>query len=210
MSDPASETVATASATLSPHPPATTENPPKHQLETQWSFWLRSTQHDKGQSSWNDQQIRGHTFGTVEDFWCLVNSVKDPFEHGAGNSEYSVFRENLKPDYETDNYRNGGRIVLQLPQFGSKGAASKNYDIWVHLLLAVIGENFDDVGGKHIAGLRLVTKKNGGKVEIWTLKREMHEVDKLVQGVKEMSKPFFDSNFTVKFQAFKGTLQMEV
>lgn len=194
-----------------PSPSTTSENPPKHPLETQWSFWLRSNQHDKGgQSSWNDQQIRGHTFGTVEDFWCLVNSVKDPFEHGSGTSEYSVFRESLKPDYETEQFRNGGRIVLQLPSAQSKSGASKNYDIWVHLLLGVIGENFDDVGGKYIAGLRLVTKKNGGKVEIWTLKKEIHEIDKLVQGVKEMSKPFFDGNFTVRFQAFKGPLSLEV
>eukprot|EP01056_Protomagalhaensia_sp_Gyna25_P000183 Protomagalhaensia_sp_Gyna_25__182@NODE_1089_length_2203_cov_148_218115_g864_i0_p1_GENE_NODE_1089_length_2203_cov_148_218115_g864_i0NODE_1089_length_2203_cov_148_218115_g864_i0_p1_ORF_typecomplete_len205_score30_20IF4E/PF01652_18/7_1e29_NODE_1089_length_2203_cov_148_218115_g864_i010401654 len=185
------------------------ENPPKHPLETHWSFWLRSNQHhDKVQSSWNDQQIRGHTFGTVEDFWCLVNGVRDPFEHGS--SEYSVFRENLKPDYETDAFRNGGRIVLQLPLQQGKGNSSRNYDIWVHLLLAVIGENFDDVGGKYIAGLRLVTKKNSNKVEIWTVKREVEEVGKLASSVREMAEPFFEnSNLSVKFSAFKGPIAFD-
>lgn len=53
------------------------------------------------------------TFNTVEDFWSLFTHIKQPSEVNVG-SDYSLFKENIRPMWEDKGNKNGGRWMLTL------------------------------------------------------------------------------------------------
>lgn len=88
-------------------------------------------------------------------------------------------------------------MIIQLNS-GSldKSNASRNssFDVWIHLLLSLIGENFDDLGGEHIGGLRLVTKPRGGtKFEVWTTVSDPCLMEALSQAILHVIAPLVDA-----------------
>lgn len=136
----------------------------KHPLNSEWTFWLRNTA-GNSRSDWSQQQKEGFTFKTVEDFWCFMNNISSPFEGNQQNVDYSIFRSGIKPDYDTPALQPGGRIIFKLFG-GNKG--NKLFDTWIHVVLSLIGETFDEQGSGACAGLRLVIKRGSIKFEVWT------------------------------------------
>lgn len=63
--------------------------------------------------SWEDNQNLVSTFNTVEDFWSLFTHIKQPSEVKVG-SDYSLFKEDIKPMWEDKANKNGGRWMITL------------------------------------------------------------------------------------------------
>lgn len=68
----------------------------------------------------------------------MINNVANPFDpaNNSGNVDYSIFRKGIRPDYEDQYLKHGGRIILKLP---SNNPPHKLFEVWVHLILALIG-----------------------------------------------------------------------
>lgn len=79
------------------------------------------------------------TFDTVEDFWSLYNHIKLPTEIRNGN-DYSLFKNNIRPMWEDEQNKNGGRWVINLPKNFRHNELDK---LWLEVILCLIGEAFD-------------------------------------------------------------------
>lgn len=85
----------------------------KHLLEHRWCLFMLQDGERRTQESWNDSQVEVHRFNTVEDFWCMVNHIHPPSNIGV--SDYSLFKEGIKPAWEDPAVSQGGRWVAKLP-----------------------------------------------------------------------------------------------
>lgn len=86
----------------------------KHPLQHEWTLWYYEPDKTK---KWEENLNLVSTFSTVEDFWSLFTHIKQPTEVKVG-SDYSLFKDNIRPMWEDDRNRNGGvwRITLQQRQ----------------------------------------------------------------------------------------------
>merc|ERR1719367_1860329 len=78
-----------------------------HPLKTSWTLWYfkRMT------NNWEQDQREIASFQSVEDFWAVINHIKEPSLLVNG-CDYSVFRTGIKPMWEDPANRNGGRWVV--------------------------------------------------------------------------------------------------
>jgi len=89
---------------------ATLKAPIKHPLSFTWTLWYFGNENC---SSWEDNLCQVSSFSTVEDFWALYHHVAPISELKSGTS-YFLFKEGIKPMWEDDANRDGGRWVFQL------------------------------------------------------------------------------------------------
>lgn len=108
----------------------------KHPLQNSWTLWYYDNEKDK---SWELCQHKITTFDTVEDFWRLYNNIKLPTEIKSGN-DYSLFKNNIRPMWEDEQNKNGGRWLINLP----KSFRQTDLDqLWLDVILCLIGEAFE-------------------------------------------------------------------
>lgn len=108
----------------------------KHPLQNQWTLWYYDCEKNK---SWETCQHQITSFDTVEDFWSLYNHIKPASEIKPGN-DYSIFKNRIRPMWEDDTNKNGGRWVITLTKY------FRNSDVdslWLDVVLCLIGEGFD-------------------------------------------------------------------
>lgn len=82
----------------------------KHPLQHSWTLWYYEPDRNK---SWEDNQNQVSTFNSVEDFWSLFTHIKQPSEVKIG-SDYSLFKESIRPMWEDKANKNGGRWMITL------------------------------------------------------------------------------------------------
>lgn len=80
----------------------------KHPLQEQWTLWYLENDRTK---SWEDMQNKVTSFDTVEGFWSIYNHIVTPSTLGEGN-DYSLFKKNIRPMWEDESNKNGGRWIL--------------------------------------------------------------------------------------------------
>ncbi|XP_027630401.1 eukaryotic translation initiation factor 4E type 2-like isoform X2 [Tupaia chinensis] len=95
---------------------------------------------DKSQGSSKRKAII--TFASVEQFWRFYSHMVCPGDL-TGHSDFHLFKEGIKPMWEDDANKNGGKWIIQL----WKGLASP---CWENLILAMLGEQF--MVGEEICG----------------------------------------------------------
>lgn len=108
----------------------------KHPLQNSWTLWYYDQEKGK---TWEQCQHQITTFDTVEDFWSLYNHIKQPTEIKSGN-DYSLFKNNIRPMWEDEQNKNGGRWVISLQKFYRHNDLDK---LWLEVILCLIGEAFD-------------------------------------------------------------------
>lgn len=108
----------------------------KHPLQNSWTLWYYDNEKGK---TWEACQHQIATFDTVEDFWSLYNHIKRPTEIKSGN-DYSLFKNNIRPMWEDDQNKNGGRWVINLQKSFRNNDLD---DLWLDVILCLIGEAFD-------------------------------------------------------------------
>jgi len=96
-------------------------------------------------------------FSTVEGFWQYYNHLVRPNDLSV-TSDYHLFRYPIKPLWEDEANRQGGKWIVRL----RKGLASK---YWEDLLLAIIGEQFDT--NDEICGIVISIRFQEDILSIW-------------------------------------------
>jgi len=138
--------------------PAPPLHPATHPLEHSWTFWFDNPQGKSKQAAWGSSIRPIHTFSTVEDFWGLYNNIPHPSKLAAG-ADFHCFKNKIEPKWEDPICANGGKWTISC----GKG---KSDTLWLHTLLAMIGEQFDY--GDEICGAVVCVRGKLERIAIWT------------------------------------------
>jgi len=134
----------------------------KHPLQNKWTMWYNAPPTKKVNSTSWKQDVKHNKitdFDTVEDFWCLFNNLSKPSEL-ADKSNYLLMKEGIVPEWESAKDGGCWRVVPQ------KENMQEMNKLWLWMVLAVIGESFDD--GNDIMGAVIFVRARGTKLELWT------------------------------------------
>eukprot|EP00245_Coleochaete_scutata_P001074 TRINITY_DN1130_c0_g1_i1.p1 TRINITY_DN1130_c0_g1~~TRINITY_DN1130_c0_g1_i1.p1 ORF type:complete len:220 (+),score=46.70 TRINITY_DN1130_c0_g1_i1:143-802(+) len=143
-----------------PGPSSSAETVSKHPLEHHWTLWFDNPAAKKG-GQWGSSLRPVYTFGTVEDFWCLYNNVVQPSRLVAG-ADFHCFKKGIEPMWEDPKCASGGKWTAVLPR-GNKQALDTS---WLHTLLAMIGEQFEE--GDDICGAVVQIRNKQDRIALWT------------------------------------------
>lgn len=132
----------------------------KHQLEHSWALWVRrrsAPQADHGQ--------RMFGFSAAEDFWCMHNHAFPPSK--LVDIDTSLFHSGIEPVRDDPHFGTGGRWVFRV----DKSQAHHLDDLWLSLIMAVVGEHFVDFGGADIVvGAVVSTRHRTTRLALWLSK----------------------------------------
>ncbi|MCP9264717.1 Eukaryotic translation initiation factor 4E-3 [Dirofilaria immitis] len=132
----------------------------RHPLQCRWALWYLKADRNK---DWEDCLKQVAVFDTVEDFWALYNHIQTASGLNWG-SDYYLFKEGIKPMWEDENNVKGGRWLVVV----DKQKRTQLLDhYWLELLMAIIGEQFEE-HGEHICGAVVNVRQKGDKVSLWT------------------------------------------
>nr|XP_033815360.1 eukaryotic translation initiation factor 4E type 2 isoform X4 [Geotrypetes seraphini] len=93
----------------------------------------------------------------VEQFWRFYSHMVRPGDL-TGHSDFHLFKEGIKPMWEDDANKNGGKWIIRL----RKGLASR---CWENLILAMLGEQF--MVGEEICGAVVSVRFQEDIISIW-------------------------------------------
>ncbi|XP_041956881.1 eukaryotic translation initiation factor 4E type 2 isoform X1 [Alosa sapidissima] len=116
----------------------------EHPLQYNYTFWYsRRTPGRPASSQSYEQNIKQiGSFASVEQFWRFYSHMIRPGDL-TGHSDFHLFKEGIKPMWEDDANKSGGKWIIRL----RKGLASR---CWENLILAMLGEQF--MVGEEICG----------------------------------------------------------
>lgn len=158
----------------------------EHLLETKWVLWFRPPASHSNSApqakAWEHSQKPKFLAETVEEFWKGFQSLPRISPGHPVNCDYSLFRDGVKPMWEDEFNKNGGRWTYNIEK---RGQAATNMpfsswieQVWLDVMLCLIGEGFDPYGSKVAGGVcgirafkggpRPPNENMGAKVHIWT------------------------------------------
>jgi len=168
----------------------------KHQLQHTWSLW--ALQRDPStKDDWHGSQMNVCEFGYVEDFWRVFNNIRRPSRLGI--VDFSCFKKDIHPAWEDETCRQGGRWIAKL----EKAKPEDLDELWLNLVLTIIGENFEDVGGRCICGAVVSSRIRGSsKVALWLSEREIEKVMPLGHAFRAVLKDSMGFSGDLAFEDF--------
>jgi len=170
----------------------------KHPLQNSWTLWF--FKNDKNRN-WEDNQRSIITFNTVEDFWALYNHIELASKLNAG-CDYSLFKEGVKPMWEDERNRRGGRWVINL----NKSQRATSLDkIWLEVMLCLIGEAFDD-HSKYVNGAVVSVRGKGDKMGMWLGDSTVGE-SIITVGKKVKERLNIENQVTLGFEVHQDTMK---
>ncbi|KAI5364978.1 Putative translation Initiation factor eIF- 4e [Septoria linicola] len=96
---------------------------------------------------------------TVEIFWQVYAHLKRPSQLPQV-SDYHFFREGIRPVWEDDENKEGGKFTMRL----KKGVADR---YWESLLMAMVGDQFAEASDE-VCGAVVSTRQGEDVISIWT------------------------------------------
>lgn len=132
-----------------------------HPLQHSWCLWVLTHRLGSQRGKWSDSQQKVHEFGTVEEFWQMQHNIHAPSR--LENADYSIFKKNVAPAWEDPACRNGGRWIVKL----EKVRAQSLDDLWLSLVLNMLGESFPEQGGDEVCGGVVSVRSRASKVALW-------------------------------------------
>lgn len=131
----------------------------KHPLNSKWTLWYTKPAVDKNEN-WSDLLRPVISFNTVEEFWGIYNSVPRASELPL-KSDYHLFRNDIKPEWEDDANAKGGKWSFQF-----RGPVDIN-ELWMRTLLSAIGETIED-DENEVNGVVYNVRKGSARIGLWT------------------------------------------
>ncbi|XP_040566026.1 eukaryotic translation initiation factor 4E type 2 [Lepeophtheirus salmonis] len=119
-----------------------------HPLKFRFCFWKNKKAEGNTRINYDKNLKLLGSFNTCEDFWRFHCYFK-PFHHLPKPSDWYIFREGIKPMWEDDANRYGGKWLVRVRH-------GLGYKVWENTLLALVGQQFqidDEVCGV-VASLR--------------------------------------------------------
>ncbi|KAK7090256.1 eukaryotic translation initiation factor 4E type 2-like isoform X2 [Littorina saxatilis] len=135
--------------------PAPTPGPGEHPLQFNYSIWFSRR---SPKNTTYDQSLKFvASFASVEQFWSAYSHMTHPGDM-MGHSDYHLFKEGIRPMWEDDANKMGGKWIIRL----KKGLASR---CWENLILAMLGEQF--MVGEEICGAVVSVRFQDDILALW-------------------------------------------
>ena len=129
----------------------------EHALKYSWIVWYRPP--TSKYSDYEKSMVPLASLSTVEAFWSVYSHLKRPSSLPFV-SDYHFFRKGIRPVWEDQENRKGGKWILRL----KKGVADR---YWEDLLLAMIGDQFAEAG-EEVCGAVLSVRSGEDVLSVWT------------------------------------------
>ena len=163
------------------------DQPQKTKLSNKFVFYFRVSEEIlKNQfpkqtidsSEYESQVKKIAEFDTIEDFWAIYQHIKKPDNCKQG-IEIQMFKENIKPMWEDESNKNGGKLTLKL----NKGYTTI---IWEELILGIIGNILPKETSEGINGIIFSSKKESNILQIWFKDYNKKYTGELEQCVRDL------------------------
>ena len=163
------------------------DQPQKTKLSNKFVFYFRVSEEIlKNQfpkqtidsSEYESQVKKIAEFDTIEDFWAIYQHIKKPDNCKQG-IEIQMFKENIKPMWEDESNKNGGKLTLKL----NKGYTTI---IWEELILGIIGNILPAEISEGINGIVFSSKKESNILQIWFKDYNKKYTGELEQCVRDL------------------------
>jgi translation initiation factor 4E len=79
-------------------------------------------------------------------------------------SDYHLFKQGVRPEWEDAQNKNGGKWAYQ---FKDRRAVPID-DLWLHVMLAAIGETLENDEAKEVMGVVVNVRKAFFRIGVWT------------------------------------------
>ena len=140
---------------------------PKTKLENKFSFLYRIDDNNQHQTQkqvmdkekYEVQVKKIAEFDTIEDFWGIFQHLRKPDSCKPG-IEFFMFKEPIKPLWEDENNKNGGRFSIKLKQ-------GYTTIIWEEMIFTLIGGILPKEVKDEINGIVVTSKKEFNTLQIW-------------------------------------------
>lgn len=155
-----------------------------HPLNTQWSLFYDSKKTVKVGGTWLESLLHAHTVSSVEEFWAMVCTVKKPSQielTAHPNPNYHFFRQGIKPMWEDNANKSGGRWMINL----TREEELRNVDfVWEEVLMALVGEYLDE--HDLITGAVFSKRRGLFRVSVWTRQTEAAAMEPLLTMARKL------------------------
>ena len=139
----------------------------KTKLENKFSFLYRvdnSNQYSApkqilAKEKYESQVKKIAEFDTIEDFWDIFQHLRKPDSCRPG-IEFFMFKGDIKPLWEDENNKNGGRFSIKLKQ-------GYTTIIWEEMIFTLIGGILPKEVKDEINGIVVTSKKEFNTLQIW-------------------------------------------
>lgn len=147
-------------------------------LNNKFAFWYRIAddtllnQKHLNKDEYEDTVKIISEFDNIETFWKIFQHMKKPSDLNSG-IEFQLFKDNIKPIWEDDNNKHGGKITIKI---------KKEYSslVWEELVLGFIGANLTQKSKEEINGIVLSVKRDFNLIQIWFRTYTQGVIDELV------------------------------
>ena len=140
-------------------------------LSDKFAFWYHINEISTDQE-YESQIKKLAEFDTLEDFWAIFQYLKKPDDCKQA-IEFQLFKDPIKPMWEDENNKDGGRIALKLRKEFSNL-------VWEELVFAFVGGYFAKEIKDEINGLVINCKKDFNTLQIW-IKSYTNEVTSAIE-----------------------------
>ncbi|POS85170.1 eukaryotic translation initiation factor 4e-1, partial [Erysiphe pulchra] len=138
----------------------------KHPLMHKWTLWF--TKPSTGKASYRILAlsiIHADSFKgcSVEEFWGVYNNIA-PVSELALKSDYHLFKEGIRPEWEDPKNKHGGKWSYQ---FKDKRNIPID-ELWLHVMLSAIGETLEGENDGEVMGVVVNVRKGFYRIGVWT------------------------------------------
>ncbi|XP_037069769.1 eukaryotic translation initiation factor 4E type 3-B-like [Pollicipes pollicipes] len=149
-----------------------------HRLNTPWTMWLDKTERGVSAAEYQASLKKVYTMTTVESFWAVYKNIPDVQELNTRYT-YHMMRDDRKPLWEEPRNSRGGTWKVKCRKEDSS-------EVWKELLLACIGEQFDDFVAEDddICGVSISVRDRDDLIQIWNTNAARQEEAKVIEKVR--------------------------
>ena len=146
-------------------------------FNNKFTFWYHINEISADQE-YESQIKKLAEFETLEDFWAIFQYLKKPDDCKQA-IEFQLFKNNIKPMWEDESNKDGGRISLKLRKEFSNL-------VWEELVFAFIGGYLGKDLKDEINGLVINCKKDFNTLQIWIKTYSNDVTSALEKNVREI------------------------
>ena len=163
-----------------------TQEVPQKKLENKFSFLYRIDENVQypaqktvmEKEKYESQVKKIADFDTIEEFWGIFQHLRKPDSCRPG-IEYFMFKEPIKPMWEDENNKNGGRFSIKLKH-------GYTTIIWEEMIFALIGGILPKEMKDEINGIVVTSRKEFNTLQIWFKTYEEKIIKDLEQCIRDL------------------------